>query len=352
MSSELAFKTTSDLEAHKKQLISQLTTLKMELSKRSKLDAAVKRLATANIAITEAKGHLRDTYWMHDEACWMHEEAKREDQRAMENMWWWGVELDSARQAVRSCIRRKRRANKALKKLRDTYPPLPCSPRCEAEYPEAIWSPQDDEIAAYPNRSINLNTIQVENHGPYTPVSQCDTFLDAEISMQGQERPCPELTAKLNSLLGRCGKCNNLNESCQCAPKETKSCGVWCEICCQCPPSPTPMAQKADVLYRRGDWLDEWMNGSPLTSKNHVLNSPPQIYRMSEDTKDKLAAAFGWKGREKGTQEKELPCVKHHETVARCFCKSCTQELERPKTMEELDEEEERRAMWEDRRKG
>ena len=73
------------------------------------------------------------------------------------------------------------------------------------------------------------------------------------------------------------------------AAKESKGCDVYCEFCCQCP---------------------------------HIPSSP-DVYRMSEDTKDKLAAAFGWTGREK---EEEVPCVKHHETVARCFCKSCTYE--------------------------
>jgi hypothetical protein len=87
--------------------------------------------------------------------------------------------------------------------------------------------------------------------------------------------------------------------------------------------------------------------------------------------------AAGMPDIDEGIQQKELRCVKDNDTVAigSCYCKSCTQENmrklwgrgdgpsdyqdsedeqedERPKTMKELDEEEERIAMWEDRRKG
>ena len=301
MSSELAFKTTSDLEAHKKQLVAQLTTVKMELSKRSKLDAAVKRLAIANSDITQGKEQLREIYEMHEAAMVEHE-------RAMRHLSWCAEELDLARANVRSSIRRKRRANKSLKRLRNDYPPLPSSP-----VSEAIWSPKDDEIA------YNPSLKQYEN-ACYSPVSQCDTFLDAGVEIQ--------------------------------QPTEaTNKCDVWCEFCCQCPHSPQPVAQK-----------------------NDVLNSPPQIYRMSGEKDDDYwfqEWAAGMPEIDEDIQEKGLRCVKYDDTVAigSCYCKSCTQEsmremwgmgdgpsdyqeseeeLERPKTMKEVEEEEEKRAIWED----
>ena len=123
MSSELVFKTTSDLEAQKQELLSQLTSVKMELSKRSKMAEAVKRLTIANSDITQGKEKLREIYEMH-------ETAMAEHDRATRHLSWCAEELDLARANVRSSIRRKRRANKSLKRLRNSYPPLPSSPPC------------------------------------------------------------------------------------------------------------------------------------------------------------------------------------------------------------------------------
>ena len=272
MSSELAFKTTSDLEAHKKQLVSQLTTVKMELSKRSKLDAAVKRLAIANSDITQGKEQLREIYEMHEAAMVEHE-------RAMRHLSWCAEELDLARANVRSSIRRKRRANKSLKRLRNDYPPLPSSP-----VSEAIWCPKDDEIA------YNPSLKQYENRC-YSPVSQCDTFLDAAVEVEQ-------------------------------STEATNTCDVWCEVCCQCPHSPQPVAEK-----------------------NDVLPSPPlEAHHMSEDKKDRLWRAFGWKGREETYDNNYW----FQEWAA--GMPEIDDEEEPPKTEKEIDEEEERRAIWEDRR--
>jgi hypothetical protein len=254
MSIELAFKTTSDLEAHKKQLVAQLTTVKMELSKRSKLDAAVKRLAISNSDITQGKEQLREIYEMHEAAMVEHE-------RAMRHLSWCAEELDLARANLRSSIRRKRRANKSLKRLRNDYPPLPSSP-----VSEAIWCPKDDEIA------YNPSLKQYENRC-YSPVSQCDTFLDAGVEIQQ-------------------------------SAEATNTCDVWCEVCCQCPHSPQPVAQK-----------------------NDVLNSPPQIYRMSGE-KDDDYWFQEWAAGMPEIDDEEEP----------------------PKTEKEIDEEEEKRAIWEDMR--
>ena len=161
------------------------------------------------------------------------------------------------------------------------------------------------------------------------------------------------------------------------AAKESKGCDVYCEFCCQCPHIPMPVAPPPPLAENTDTaWLDAWVNGLPPGHNTDMPTSPPEVYRMSEDTKDKLAAAFGWTGREK---EEELPCVKHHETVARCFCKSCTYEEkdsnywfelweegmqsgmrggeedeEVTKTQQEREEEEEKmeemRAIWEDKR--
>ena len=157
------------------------------------------------------------------------------------------------------------------------------------------------------------------------------------------------------------------------AAKESKGCDVYCEFCCQCPHIPMPVAPPPPLAENTDTaWLDAWVNGLPPGHNTDMPTSPPEVYRMSEDTKDKLAAAFGWTGREK---EEELPCVKHHETVARCFCKSWTyeekdsnywfelweegmpdidDEEEVTKTQQEREEEEEKmeemRAIWDVKR--
>ena len=257
MSSELVFKTTSDLEAQKQQLLSQLTSVKMELSKRSKLAEAVKRLAIANSDITQGKEQLREIYEMHETAMAEHERATR-------HLSWCAEELDLARANVRSSIRRKRRANKSLKRLRNSYPPLPSSPP-----PEAIWSPKDDELAYNPS----LKQYHAKNDC-YSPVSQCDTFLDAGVEIQQpveKTNDKSEMAKKIEEIRGLWRNHTwgvNINGFSTC----------MCEDC----------YEEKDSNY----WFEEWECG---------MRSPD--------------------------------------------------EEEPPKTEKEVDEEEEMRAIWEDRRR-
>lgn len=256
MSSELVFKTTSDLEAQKQELLSQLTSVKMELSKRSKLAEAVKRLTIANSDITQGKEKLREIYEMH-------ETAMAEHDRATRHLSWCAEELDLARANVRSSIRRKRRANKSLKRLRNSYPPLPSSPP-----PEAIWSPKDDELAYNPS----LKQYHAKN-ACYSPVSQCDTFLDAGLEIQ---QPVEETNDK------------------------------------------SEMAKKIEEI--RGLW------------RNHTwgVNMNGFSTCMCEDCYEEKDSNYWFEEWE-------------------CGMRSPDQE-EPPKTEKEVDEEEEMRAIWEDRR--
>jgi hypothetical protein len=142
-----------------------------------------------------------------------------------------------------------------------------------------------------------------------------------------------------------------------------------------------------------------------------AYQEPQHMYRMSEDVKDKLAAAFGWKGRDDvwafgechcdGSPESMKICAVCSEKMDKkegqsemakkiekirelwhnhrwgvntngfstCMCEDCYKEKdsdywfeqwelgmrspddeEPPKTEKEVDEEEEKRAIWEDRR--
>jgi len=306
MSAQLIFSTTSDLEAQKQQLLNQLASVKMELNKRSKLDLALKKLAAANSEINHAKAELKFSH-----ARWT------ESADYMQNC---AEELERARANVRTSIRRKRRANKSLKRLRNSYPPLPSSPPSEA-----IWSPKDDELLCTP--SVNQKAPENTSYSP---------------------------------------------------------------------------------RYRESIWYGK--DDSEAPSPSH----PPQIYRMSEDVKDKLAGAFGWEGRDlsdgagdgwqwgkchcDGSPESMKICAvcsekkdnksemaKKIEEIrglwrnhrwgvdtngfSTCMCEDCFKEKdsdywfeqwelgmrspddeEPPKTEKEIDEEEEKRAIWEDNR--
>ena len=254
---------SAELYLREKQLAYDLAYVRAEI----KEHVAYKRLHESEIAISLAKQFLTDSYEWHQKVLAVNDTLDINTSYSENN-------LEMARAKVRSSINRRKRALRALNKVR--YPtPLPHQPEPEPE-----------------------------------------------------------------------------------AAKERKGCDVWCETCCQCPPPPLP--ENTDT-----EWLDACVNGLPPGHNTDMPTSPPEVYRMSEDTKDKLAAAFGWTGREK---DEELPCVKHHETVARCFCKSCNYwfeewaagmpdidgEEEVTKTQHEREEEEDKmeelRAIWEDKR--
>ena len=270
---------SAELYLREKQLTYDLAYVRAEI----KEHVAYKRLHESEIAISVAKQFLTDSYEWHQKVLAVNDTLDINTSYSENN-------LEMARAKVRSSINRRKRALRALNKVR--YPtPLPAEPEPEPE-----------------------------------------------------------------------------------AAKESKSCDVYCEFCCQCPHIPVPVAPPPPLAENTDTaWLDAWVNGLPPGHNTDMPTSPPEVYRMSEDTKDKLAAAFGWTGREK---EEELPCVKHHETVARCFCKSCTyeekdsnywfelweegmpdidgEEEEVTKTQQEREEEEEKmeemRAIWDVKR--
>lgn len=208
------------LQAREKQLAYELAWCRADL----RSHAVSKRVDECDMAISAAKQFLRDSYEWHQKV-WEVKDTLGIDVSYSEN------HLEHVRAKVRLAINRRKRALRALNKIKF---PAPVEPKV------------------------------LEPEHPKTPES---------------------------------------------SPKDTKKCDIWCEFCCQCPhipqpvvPQPVvpqPVAQEADMPYPHGEpkWLDEWVNGLP--SKTDVLNSPPPIYRMSEDTKDKLATIFGWTGREK-----------------------------------------------------
>jgi hypothetical protein len=186
---------SAELYLREKQLAYDLAYVRAEI----KEHAAYKRLHESEIAISVAKQFLTDSYEWHQKVLAVKDTLDINTSYSENN-------LEMARAKVRSAINRRKRALRALNKVR--YPtPLPHQPEPEAA-------------------------------------------------------------------------------------KESKGCDVWCETCCQCPPPPLP--ENTDTA-----WLDAWVNGLPPGRNTDVPTSPPEVYRMSEDTKDKLAAAFGWTGREK-----------------------------------------------------
>jgi len=298
MSSELVFKTTSDLEAQKQQLLSQLTSVKMELSKRSKLAEAVKRLATANSDITQGKEQLREIYEMH-------ETAMAEHDRATRHLSWCAEELDLARANVRSSIRRKRRANKSLKRLRNSYPPLPSSPP-----PEAIWSPKDDELAYNPS----LKQYHAKNDC-YSPVSQCDTFLDAGVEIQQQAEDFGFNEREWVSD-GAGGLVGLLDGECHCdgTPESMKICAV----CSEKKDNKSEMAKKIEKIR------ELWHSHRWGVDTNGFSTC------MCEDCYKEKDSDYWFEQWELGMRSPD--------------------DEEPPKTEKEVDEEEEKRAIWEDRR--
>jgi hypothetical protein len=315
MSSELVFKTTSDLEARKQELLSQLTSVKMELSKRSKLAEAAKRLAAANSDITQGKEQLSKIYEMH-------QEARAEHDRATRHLSWCGEELDLARAYVRSSIRRKRRANKSLKRLRNSYPPLPSSPASEP-----IWSPKDDELLYTP--SVNQEACE---NTPYSPKYRESIWYGKDDTSEAPSPPpqiyrmSEDVKDKLAGAFGwegrdlvsdgpgevdgwQWGKCH-----CDGSPESMKICAV----CSEKKDNKSEMAKKIEEIR------ELWHNHRWGVNTNGFSTC------MCED-------CYEEKDRDYWFEEWE------------CGMRSPDDE-EPPKTEKEIDEEEEKMAIWEDKR--
>jgi len=312
MSSELVFKTSSELETQKQELLSQLASVKMELTKRSRLDEAVKRLATANSNITEGKECLKEIYEMHQRAMGEYDQATR-------HLSWCEEELDRVRGYVRSSIRRKRRANKSLKKLRNSYPPLPSSPASET-----IWSPKDDELLYSVNQKTPENTSYSPKYRESIWYGKDDSDAPSPSQPPKIYRMSEDVKDKLAGAFGwegrdlvsdgagdgwQWGKCH-----CDGSPESMKICAV----CSEKKDNKSEMAKKIEEIR------ELWRNHRWGVNKNGFSTC------MCEDCYKEKDSDYWFEEWELGMRSPD------HE--------------EPPKTEKEIDEEEEKRAIWEDRR--
>ncbi len=313
MSSELVFKTSSELETQKQELLSQLASVKMELTKRSKLDAAVKRLATTKSDIARCKKELR-------EVSEVHKEAVAEHEKAMNYLSWCSQGLDHATANLRASIRRKRRAKNSLKKLRNSYPPLPPSPA-----PETIWSPKDDELLYSVNQKTPENTSYSPKYRESIWYGKDDTSEAPSPSNPPQiYRMSEDVKDKLAGAFGwegrdlvsddagdgwQWGKCH-----CDGSPESMKICAV----CSEKKDDKSEMAKKIEKIR------ELWHNHRWGVDTNGFSTC------MCEDCYKEKDSDYWFEQWELGMRSPD--------------------DEEPPKTEKEIDEEEEKRAIWEDRR--